>query len=125
MLTRDVLARIQELPRAVHAVRFRPEDAYTGWLVRGVSLSGYQVEPRNEHVLKIKKYECGDWDKKWFYHNYNPSNMEEAYQMINENITIKCGINGRVADPVRKRRSKTKERTRRTRIVESSDAFIL
>ena len=72
-------------------VPFRPEDAYTGYLVERVrKLLGYPVQRQYTSKLSLKYYKCGLFDK-WFYHfTSSVSRHVVLHGRIKNNDTIVC-----------------------------------
>ena len=80
------------LPSPGHQVPFRPEDAYTGYLVDRLSeLLGYQVQIVANQKLKVYGYKCGPFVG-WFYHSYGTVKKHEVlYEKIRSNVWVPCG----------------------------------
>ena len=91
VLSRDVVMAMEKLPQEVHNVRFKPEDAYTGWMVHKLNtLTDFKVKVFNQGLLKVGMYKCGPFIRKWFYHYVRPYKMESFFQMIDQNIYEPC-----------------------------------
>lgn len=92
MLTRDVISKFQELPSSVHAVPFRPEDAYTGYLVSKIKeMFGYDVKRKGYMRMKMGGAPpCGPF-LHWFYHCCkSPSNHLEMFERMRDKIFSPC-----------------------------------
>lgn len=91
VLSRDILLEMAQLPESVHRVPFRPEDAYTGYLVRCLrDLRGFEVQIRSYGLLRVGQYKCGDMNKQWFYHHAKPEMMSWYISIINNNRFPEC-----------------------------------
>ena len=91
ILSRDVVEEIQRLPERVHHVQFRPEDAYTGWLVHCLDeFNDFKVKVFTQGLLKVGSYKCGPFTHIWFYHHVMYSNMEKFFQKIDKNNYELC-----------------------------------
>ena len=80
------------LPSSVYQVPFRPEDAYTGYLVdRLRELLGYKVQIVANQKLKVYGYKCGPFVG-WFYHSYGTVKKHEVlYEKIRADVWVPCG----------------------------------
>lgn len=91
VLSRDVVMEIQKLPEQVHQVKFRPEDAYTGWLINRLNtLTDFKVKVFTQGLLKVGPYKCGPFTHTWFYHHVTSSKMESFFQNIDQNVYVEC-----------------------------------
>ena len=92
-MSRDVIHKIQQLPNTVHNVPFRPEDAYSGYLVMEVrKILRYEVEREISKKLALWYYKCGLFDK-WFYHMAgNVKRHVALHERIRRNDTKLCEI---------------------------------
>ena len=95
-MSRDVIHMIQQLPNTVHNVPFRPEDAYSGYLVMEVrKILGYEV---NRECRKLKKlslfyYTCGRFDN-WFYHRASTVERHiSLHERLKSNRITECNRN--------------------------------
>ena len=90
-MSRDVIYMIQQLPSTVHNVPFRPEDAYSGYLVMKIrKLLGYEVKREVSYKLALYYYKCGLFNK-WFYHMAGKVRRHvELHDRIRRNDTKLC-----------------------------------
>ena len=91
-LSRDVISKFQELPDSVHEVPFRPEDAYTGYLVNRVKeLLGYNVQRKGFKRMKMGGAPlCGPYVH-WFYHCCkSPDGHVAIHEKMRDNIFSPC-----------------------------------
>ena len=91
VLSRDVISKFQQLPSSVHDVPFRPEDAYTGYLVNRVrALLEYDVTMYAAKRAKISRYVCGPFVH-WFYHCCKTTTKhEDFYGKVSSNSVNAC-----------------------------------
>ena len=92
ILSRDVIFMMRQLPSSVHNVPFRPEDAYSGYLViKTRKLLGYEVKRECVKKLSLFYYTCGRFDN-WFYHRASTVNRHVSlHERMKRNDTVECG----------------------------------
>ena len=89
-MSKDVVEHAIALPSEHHRVPFRPEDAYTGYLVHMTRTDlNYNVTmERNNRALHLSKYKCGPWNFIFYHNEYGK--MQEHFDMLTVNKTIDC-----------------------------------
>ena len=89
-MSRDLVEQVTSLPEEVHYVRFRPEDAYTGYLVKTVNeRTNFTVSPvRRSNAFRLS-YKCGEFNA-WFYHGMRTSRMGHLFGLMNSNSPREC-----------------------------------